>query len=79
MKGAVRDAGLHPGQIDAVSAHGTGTYLNDETEAAAIRDILGEKWQTTPVFSTKSLIGHLIGAAGAVELVACIQGFMENR
>jgi len=62
MKGAVRDAGLHPGQIDAVSAHGTGTYLNDETEAAAIRDILGEKWQTTPVFSTKSLRLHPHGA-----------------
>ena len=79
MLGALKDAGLGPESVDAVSAHATGTLLNDEVEAAAIRGVLGVSWPQVPVLATKSLIGHLIGAAGAVEVVASLQGFAENR
>ena len=79
MSGAMADAGLAPEEIDAVSAHATGTLLNDEVEAAAIRAVLASTWERVPVLATKSLIGHLIGAAGAVETVFALQGFSENR
>ncbi|MCP4347991.1 MAG: beta-ketoacyl-[acyl-carrier-protein] synthase family protein [Desulfobacterales bacterium] len=79
MRRALDDACLDADDIHAVSTHGTGTYLNDEVEANAVRRILGDRWPGVPVISTKSLIGHLIGAAGAVELAACIQGFIQNR
>jgi 3-oxoacyl-[acyl-carrier-protein] synthase II len=79
MTRAVADAGLQPSDVDAVSAHATGTLLNDEVEAGAIRRVLGTGWLRVPVLATKSLVGHLIGAAGAVETIACLQGFGENR
>ena len=76
---ALEDAGLRVEEVDAVSAHATGTLLNDEVEASAIRAVLGDHWNAVPVVATKSLIGHLIGAAGAVEVVALLQGFAEGR
>lgn len=79
MAGALADAGLEAAHIDAVSAHATGTRLNDEVEAAAIRSVLGDRWPQVPVLATKSLVGHLIGAAGAVEVAACLQAFAEDR
>jgi 3-oxoacyl-[acyl-carrier-protein] synthase II len=79
MQKSLQDAQLQPGDIHAVSTHGTGTHLNDEVEAAAIRSVLGESWRHTPVVSTKSLIGHLIGAAGAVEFIASLQGFAQGQ
>ena len=73
VKKAMRDslemAGLKPGQVDYINAHGTSTPLNDKAEALAIQEVFGE--YKVPVSSTKSMIGHLIGAAGAVEAVAC--------
>lgn len=76
MKGAIRDAGLEPGEIDAVSAHGTSTPLNDRLETASIRKVFGERADETPVTALKSQIGHTVVAAGAVAAVSC---FLQLR
>jgi 3-oxoacyl-[acyl-carrier-protein] synthase II len=70
---AIRDAELEPEQIDYVSAHGTGTPLNDSTETKALKLALGEHAHHIPVSSVKSMIGHLLGAAGALSAVAAVK------
>ncbi len=72
IRGALRDAALEPGEIDYVNAHGTSTPLNDRAETNALKAALGEHAAQVPVSSTKSAIGHLLGAAGAVEAVATV-------
>jgi 3-oxoacyl-(acyl-carrier-protein) synthase len=72
MSRALEDAGLKPEDIDAVSCHGTGTPKNDPAEASAIRSLFKNNWQDLPIFATKSLIGHCISAAGAIETVASV-------
>lgn len=79
MRAAIADAGITPAEISAISAHGTSTPKNDPAETAAIRRLLGAEWERVPVFSTKSMIGHLISAAGAVETIAAIQCLRSNR
>lgn len=72
MRECIRDAGLTPEDVDLINAHGTSTYYNDRSETAAIKTLFGERAYSIPVNSTKSMVGHLLGAAGAVESVATI-------
>jgi 3-oxoacyl-[acyl-carrier-protein] synthase II len=78
IEAALRDAGLEPGELDYVNAHGTSTPLNDRAETLALKRALGEHAQRVPVSSTKSAIGHLLGAAGAVEAVATILALRDR-
>jgi len=78
MRSALKDAGLTPDAVHYINAHGTSTDLNDVTETQAIKAVLGEKAYRTPVNSTKSMIGHLLGAGGAVELIATIKSIEEG-
>lgn len=71
MRQALADAGATPEDIDYVNAHGTSTSMNDRSETAALHVVFGERGRTVPVSSTKSTMGHLIAAAGAVEGVVC--------
>ncbi|HET9011205.1 MAG TPA: beta-ketoacyl-[acyl-carrier-protein] synthase II, partial [Gemmatimonadaceae bacterium] len=71
MRGAMADGGLVAADIDYVNAHGTSTPLNDAAETAAIKAVLGEHARTVAVSSTKSMTGHMLGAAGSVEFIAC--------
>jgi nodulation protein E len=76
MRLALRDAGLAPAKIGYVNAHGTGTAANDRAEAAALAQVFGAA--LPPVSATKSMHGHLMGAAGAVELLACLLALREG-
>ncbi len=71
MQIAIADAGITPDQVDYVNTHGTATPLGDTAETNAIKDVLGEHAYKIPCNSTKSMIGHLLGSAGAIEAVVC--------
>jgi beta-ketoacyl-acyl-carrier-protein synthase II len=78
MRWALENAGVTPDQIDYINAHATSTLTGDITETFAIKQVFGERANKIPISSTKSMIGHSLGAAGAIEMLACIKTIETN-
>ena len=78
MERALRDAGVAPDEVGYINAHGTSTQLNDKAETGAIKKALGAHAYKVPISSTKSMIGHALGAAGGVEAVATVLGLTRG-
>jgi 3-oxoacyl-(acyl-carrier-protein) synthase len=79
MEMALKEAGIRPEMVDHVNTHGTGTQLNDKTETAAIKHVLGKHAFDVPITSIKSMTGHLMGAAGSVEAIASILTILNGK
>jgi 3-oxoacyl-[acyl-carrier-protein] synthase II len=79
MKAAILDAGIKPDQVDYINAHGTSTPLNDKFETLAIKSTFGDHAYKLAVSSTKSMTGHLLGAAGAVEFIATVLAVQNDE
>lgn len=78
MQNALRKAGLRPGMVDYINAHGTSTLLGDRAETAAIKRVFGGRGEAPAISSTKGATGHLMGAGGITEVIACIQAIRHN-
>lgn len=78
MEIAMAEAGIQPEQVSYINAHGTSTHANDSSETLAIKAALREAAKTVPISSTKSMTGHLLGAAGAVEAIVCVKALEEG-
>lgn len=78
MRMAVDSANVNPGEIDYINAHGTSTELNDKYETMAIKEVFGDRARKLPVSSNKSMFGHLLGAAGGVELISTVLTITEG-
>ena len=78
MMNAMKEAGVTPEDVSYINAHGTSTHHNDLFETRAIKAALGEAAYKVPVSSTKSMIGHLLGAAGAVEFITCVKSIEDS-
>ncbi len=75
---AIAEAGIEPEEVDYINAHGTGTSLNDQIETGVIKEVFGSHSQKILISSTKALHGHMLGAAGAVELIAAVMALNHN-
>jgi 3-oxoacyl-[acyl-carrier-protein] synthase II len=73
LKAALADGNCSPDEVDYINAHGTSTYLNDKSETAAIKNVFGERAYDIPVSSNKSMLGHLVASAAAIELAMSVQ------
>ena len=73
------NAGIQPAEIDYINAHGTSTPINDMVETLAIKKAFGQQAYKVPISSTKSMIGHALGGAGALEAVACVSSILNNE
>jgi 3-oxoacyl-[acyl-carrier-protein] synthase II len=78
MRMAINDAGIAPADVDYVNAHGTSTTVNDKVETKACKEVFGEGPTGKPISSTKSMMGHLIAAAGVTELIVCLMAIRDN-
>jgi 3-oxoacyl-[acyl-carrier-protein] synthase II len=78
MMNAMKDAGVSPSEVSYINAHGTSTHHNDLFETRAIKVALGDVAEKVPVSSTKSMVGHLLGAAGGVEFITCVKSIEEG-
>ncbi|MCI8511305.1 MAG: beta-ketoacyl-ACP synthase II [Lachnospiraceae bacterium] len=78
MENAIREAGIRPEEIDYINAHGTGTHHNDLFETKAVKQVFGDYAYHVKISSTKSMIGHLLGAAGGVEFIACVKSITDG-
>jgi nodulation protein E len=78
MRACLKDAGLTPDDVDYINAHGTGTLANDLAETQALKTAFGERAAKIPTSSTKSMIGHALGAAGAMEFVATLMAIRDD-
>jgi 3-oxoacyl-[acyl-carrier-protein] synthase II len=78
MQLAMEDGGINPEEVDYINAHGTSTPLNDKVETIAIKSVFGDRAYEIPISSTKSMIGHLMGAAGGVELIGSVLSILHN-
>ena len=78
MRKAMKEAGIGPEDVDYISAHGTGTLNNDRAECAAIKEVLGSSYAVVPMSSIKSMLGHTMGAASALEAIACSLSIVNN-
>ena len=78
IRGALADSGLPPSEIGYINAHGTSTQVNDQVETLAIKKVFGDGAYQVPISSSKSMLGHLIAAAGAVELIICVMALRQG-
>lgn len=79
MRTSITNAGLEPSQVDYINAHGTSTAYNDKFETQAVKSLFGDHAYKVPMSSTKSMTGHLLGAAGGVEAIAAIMALVDDR
>lgn len=79
MQMAIEDGGLTPADVDYINAHGTSTPVNDACETNAIKLAFGEQANNVAISSTKSMTGHLLGAAGAIEAIACALAVQNDK
>jgi 3-oxoacyl-(acyl-carrier-protein) synthase len=78
MRWALENAHVNPTDIDYINAHGTSTQANDAMETMAIKQVFGEQAYNIPISSTKSMLGHALGASGALEIVACVMSMVDR-